>query len=200
MNEERIFSSIGKMNIELEGLADEIKALKNKGIDGSLEVMSKLDNRVMGLEQVVKQLEKASNDFAKDFKQAQATIETLDKRILEIEAKSNKCEEILTKFEEIKGFAERELTRRAKISQCNRSDRMMITDEIGFGGALRACRTKAKLYIEPCGERAGVSPSTITAIENFHQKYVTEDFVTKISKFFDFDFTVYVKLVESTKK
>lgn len=184
MNEDTIYIAIGRLNVAIEDIKKSLESVKN---GGDTVAISKLEGRIFGLEQIANKVVTASNDFAK-------TVADHNTRLKNIEEK-------MKGFEEYKVIAEKELTRRKKISATTTNQmRYKIIDEVGFGGKLRAARTKNHLYVDQLAAQANVSSSTITGVENFRQVYVSEEFVTTISKFFDFDFSQYVEKVETSKK
>lgn len=184
MNEDTIYTAIGRLNVEIEAIKTDIESIK-KG--GDSIAFQKLEKRVFGLEQIANKVVIASNDFAK-------TVSDYNTRLANIEKQ-------LKNIEVYKDIAEKEFTRRKKISNTinGKTERYRIVDEVGFGGKLRAARTKKHLFVDQLATEANVSASTITGIENFRQVYVSESFLTAIGKFFDFDFFQYVKKSENVK-
>lgn len=184
MNEDTIYIAIGRLNVEIEAIKKNLENVKN---DGNTVATSKLEKRIIGLEQIANKVVTASNEFAKSLADYNTRLKTV--------------EEQLKNFEEYKSIAEKEFARRKKISATvTNKARCKIIDEVGFGGKLRAVRTKKHLYVDQLATQANVSASTITGIENFRQVYVTEEFVDAISKFCDFDFFQYVEKVKSGKQ
>ena len=187
--DDKILNTIGKLTIEINGIKDAlpkleelIKNTKPATDDNVLELMSKLEqrvnaaekeistveNRLLGLERVVGEIAKRSNEFNKSF------------------------EALKNDFMQVREIAEQEITRRAKISKARAAKRLHITDVIGFGGRLRALRRKKNMHVRELCEEIKVSESTVTNIENFHLTTVYPEAVNALSEYLEYDFFEYV--------
>lgn len=97
MNEDTIYIAIGRLNVEIEAIKKNLEKCKN---DGNTVATSKLEKRIIGLEQIANKVVTASNEFAKSLADYNTRLKTV--------------EEQLQNFEEYKSIAEKEFARRKK--------------------------------------------------------------------------------------
>lgn len=154
--------------------------------DKVLNAIGQLTIEINGIKADLKN--KNCNDCLQLIEDVETKVSALEKDVKQIVMASNEFNERLTTLEN----KLQENIERQRKAGTKRYNGYKITDEISFGGRLRALRKKSNLFIDDLSKQTLVPVTTIGSIENFKMKYIAKEYLEALNKFFNYDFSEYV--------
>lgn len=172
--DDKVLNAIGKLTIEINEIKD---GLKNKTDNTNyLQRIEDIEKKVSAFGIQLSKLEKDVNNIVSQSNGFAEKLKTLD-----------------NEWQENRELIISERQRRAKLSSSIRKNSgYRISDDVGFGGRLRALRRRKNMYVADVSKATLVPENTIGCIENFRAKYIAKDYLESLNKFFDYDFGEYV--------